>query len=340
MNSNFKRAVSMIVATALVVAFGHEREAAAAAVEVSDTITIATGKVGGIYHPVGGAICKLVNEKTAEHGISCTIEITGGSAQNINELRQGKADLAMAQSDTQYSAFKGIGGFQEAGPFQGMRFVFAPYVEQFTLVARDDADINSFQDLKGKRVYIGPPGAGKRETMQVVMEAFGWTHDDFQDVTELTASNVAEALCDNEIDAFVYTIGHPSPMVSEAMDACRAVIAPVSGRAIERLAKRSPIYVSTVIPKDTYQGQNRDIPTVGLVATVLTTESTSPEVIYQVTKAFFENLDRLREASPLFRSLTTREMVTSGKTAPVHEGAARYYAEAGLQKDNTAKTGR
>jgi TRAP transporter TAXI family solute receptor len=329
MNSNGKGAVSIFVAAVWLAAFNPMGKAGA--IESAETVTIATGKVGGIYHPVGGAICKLVNDRAAEHGISCTIEITGGSWENIRDLRAGEVALAMAQSDSQHSAFKGIGPFEEAGPFDTMRSMFAPYVEQFTLVARDDAGIGSFKDLKGKRVHMGRPGSGKRETMDVILDAFGWSRDDVQDISEFKASNVAEALCDNEIDAFVHTIGHPSPLVREAVATCRAVIAPVSGRAIDRLANNSAIYVSTVIPRGTYQNQSSDIPTLGLVATLVTTEKIPSDVVYEVTKAFFENLDRLREASPLFWSLTTREMVSIGRTAPLHEGASRYFTEAGLQ---------
>jgi len=220
---------------------------------------------------------------------------------------------------------------EEDGPFNAMRSMFAPYVEQFTLVAREDADINSFKDLKGKRVYMGPPGSGKRETMNVIMEAFGWSRDDVEEIPELKASSASEALCDNEMDAFVYTVGHPSPEVREAVATCRAVVAPVSGRAMEKLVNRSPIYVSTVIPGGIYKGHLGDIPTVGVVATLVTTDKTNPEVVYQVTKAFFENLDRLREATPLFSSLSSRDMVSKGQTAPLHDGASRYFTEAGLQ---------
>ncbi len=329
MNSSCKLAVSLVAAMAVVCAFAPGGEAASA--DVPDTVTIATGNVGGVYYPVGGALCKLVNENTAEHGISCTVEITSGSSENIRDLQERRVALAMAQSDSQYSAVKGIGPFEEDGPFDAMRSMFSPYVEHFTLVARDDANINSFQDLKGKRVYLGPPGSGKRETMAVVLDAFGWNRDEVEDISDLQASNAAEALCDNEIDAFIYTIGHPSPTVREAVSTCRAVLAPVSGQAIDRLVKNSPIYVSAVVPKGTYTGQSRDISTLGLVATMVTTEETHPEVVYQVTKTFFENLERLREASPLFSSLSTPKMVSSGRTAPLHEGASRYLSEAGLQ---------
>ena len=323
-----KSAVSMIVAAALAATFGQVGKAGAVDAQ---TVTIATGKIGGIYHPVGGAICKLVNDHTAEHGIACTVEITGGSTDNLKNLREGRVSLAMVQSDSQFSAVKGIGPFEADGPFDEMRSMFAPYVEHFTLVAREDANINSFEDLEGKRVYMGPLGAGKRETMQVILDAFGWSGDEMEDISELKASNVAEALCDNEIDAFIYTIGHPSPAVREAVATCRAVLAPIAGPAIDELLNNNPIYVAAVLPKGTYIGQSRDIATLGLVATVVTTTRTKLEVVYQVTKAFFENLDRLREASPLFSSLTTSEMVSSGRTAHLHAGASKYFSEAGLR---------
>lgn len=167
--------------------------------------------------------------------------------------------------------------------------------------------------------------------MRIILDAFGWSGDDIEDISELKAPDAAEALCDNEIDTFIYTIGHPNPVVEQAVATCRAVLALGAGRVIDTLVAHSPIYVRAVIPKGTYRGQSRDISTLGLVATVVTTTRTKPEVVYQVTKAFFENLDRLRDASPLFSSLTTPEMVSSGRMAPPHVGASKYFAEAGLK---------
>ncbi len=148
-------------------------------------------------------------------------------------------------------------------------------------------------------MYIGPPGGVKRETMRIILDAFGWSGDDIEGISELKAPDAAEALCDNGIDAFIYTIGHPNPVVEQAVATCRAVLAPVAGRVIDTLVANSPIYVRAVIPKGTYRGQSRDISTIGLVATVVTTTRTKPEVVYQVTKAFFENLDRPPRRVPI-----------------------------------------
>jgi len=295
------------------------------------TVTIGTGRIGGIYHPVGGALCKLVNEGVADHGINCTVEIGGGSNRNLAELRDGAVELALVQSDGQHDAFKGVESFAEEGPFDSLRSMFGLYVENVTIVARGDKGINSFEDLKGKRLYTGPSDSGQRKTINVLMEAEGWTPDEVTEVSEYEASNLAEALCDNEFDAFYYTVGHPNSLVKEAAATCDAVLVPISGKMIEKLISRKPYYVKSNIPGGMYRNNENDVPTLGLVASLVTTTETEPGVIYQITKVFFENLDRLRDASPLFSSLSEHEMIASGLTAPAHDGAMRYFEEVGLK---------
>ena len=132
-------------------------------------VTIGTGGVTGVYYPTGGAICRLVNKSREEHGIRCSVESTGGSIYNINTIRAGELDLGIAQSDWQYHAYKGTSKFKESGPFKELRAVFSVHPEPFTVVARKDANIKTFDDLKGKRVNIGNPGSGQRGTMEVLI---------------------------------------------------------------------------------------------------------------------------------------------------------------------------
>ena len=294
------------------------------------SITIATGRVGGLYHPVGGALCKRVNDNTDDHGITCTVEITEGSPTNVEELRAADVDLALVQSDWQYNAFKGIEQFTEAGPFSTLRSVFALYVEQVSFAARSDRKINSFDDLAGKRVYMGPPGSIGREAMLMLLEARDWAPQSVTDIFEYKAANPAQALCENEFDAGITVMGHPSPIFKEATATCDVTLLSVERAIIERIAKSRPYFVDTVIPADTYRGNHRDIPGLGVVATLVTTSEAKAEVIHTVTKAFFDNLGRLRDASSAFSTLTTTEMTRAGLTAPLHEGAATYFAEAGL----------
>ena len=132
-------------------------------------ITIGTGGVTGVYYPTGGAICRLVNKGRRDHGIRCSVESTGGSVYNVNTIREGELEFGVAQSDIQYNAYNGVVPF-EGDPFEGLRAVFSVHPEPFTVVARADAGITTFEDLKGKRVNIGNPGSGQRATMEVLME--------------------------------------------------------------------------------------------------------------------------------------------------------------------------
>jgi TRAP transporter solute receptor, TAXI family len=317
-------------ATVLLVALSLLCNVAAARDPIS--ITIATGRVGGLYHPIGGAICALVNEKRDELGITCTIEITAHAVNNIRALRDHSVDLALAQSDWQYEATKGIGAYADAGPFPELRSMFAPYVEQFTVVARRDKGIDTFDELKGKRIYMGPEGSGRRQTMQFLMEAHGWAPDDITDIAELNSANEAISLCENEFDAFIDTIGHPNHLVREAADTCDVTLVPIQGSVIDKLIDQKPFYTALTIPAGTYRGVGRDVPGLGLPATVVTTAAVPPEVAYEITKAFFENIERLREGSAVFSSLSEKQMTETGLAAPLHEGARAYFIESGLMK--------
>lgn len=293
-------------------------------------ITIGTGGVTGVYYPTGGAICRLVNKDRKEHGIRCSVESTGGSVYNLNTIRAGELDMGVAQSDMQYHAYNGTDKFKDAGPNKDLRAVFSVHAEPFTVVARKDSGIKTFDDLKGKRVNIGNPGSGQRGTMEVVMAAKGWTKDDFSLVSELKAAEQSKALCDNKIDAMVYVVGHPNGSIKEATTSCDTVLVPVDGPAIEKLVGDNSYYRVATIPGGMYAGNPDDVTTFGVGATFVSSTNTPPETVYQVVKAVFENFDDFRKLHPAFANLKKEEMVKDGLSAPLHDGAAKYYKEAGL----------
>ena len=200
-------------------------------------ITIGTGGVTGVYYPTGGAICRLVNKDRKTHGIRCSVESTGGSVYNLNTIRAGELDMGVAQSDWQFHAYNGTSKFADKGANKDLRAVFSVHPEPFTVVARADAGIKSFADLKGKRVNVGNPGSGQRGTMEVVMEAMGWAMSDFKLASELKSAEQSKALCDNKVDAIVFTVGHPSGSIKEATTACDTVLVPVTGDAVSKLVK-------------------------------------------------------------------------------------------------------
>jgi len=293
-------------------------------------ITIGTGGVTGVYYPTGGAICRLVNKTRKEHGIRCSVESTGGSVYNLNTIRAGELDMGVAQSDWQYHAYNGTSKFADQGPFKELRAVFSVHPEPFTVVARSDAGVTDFMDLKGKRVNIGNPGSGQRGTMEVVMEAVGWTKDDFALASELKAAEQSKAVCDNKVDAMVYTVGHPSGSIKEATTSCDTVLVTVNGPAIDELVAANDYYRKAVIPGGMYRGNDNDTVTFGVGATFVSSTNVPADTVYQVVKAVFENFDDFRKLHPAFANLKKEEMIKDGLSAPLHDGAIRYYKEAGL----------
>ena len=304
---------------------------AGGAVQAQQTfISIGTGGVTGVYYPAGGAICRLVNRDRATHGIRCGVESTGGSVFNVNAIRSGELEFGVAQSDIQFHSLNGSGQFADAGAYEGLRAVFSLHPEPFTVVARADAGIASFADLKGKRVNIGNPGSGQRATMDVVLTALGWTTADFAVASELPPAEQAAALCDNNVDAMVYTVGHPSGAIQEATTACDTVLVNVTGDAITGLIDANPYYRMATIPGGMYRGTDTDTTTFGVGATFVTSADVSEDIVYNVVKAIFENLDQFKALHPALANLDPAQMVNDGNSAPMHDGALKYYREAGL----------
>jgi uncharacterized protein len=293
-------------------------------------IGIGTGGVTGVYYPVGGAICRLVNRDRAEHGIRCGVESTGGSVFNVNAIRAGELEFGVAQSDIQHHAHGGTDMFEGDGAFEGLRALFSLHPEPFTVVARTDAGIASFEDLRGKRVNIGNPGSGQRATMDVVLEAMGWTTADFAQATELPPGEQALALCDNNVDAIVYTVGHPSGAIQEATTACDTVLVNVDNDDIRQLVEERRYYSMATIPGGMYRGTDEDVTTFGVGATFVSSTDVDEEVVYQVVRAIFENFDQFVGLHPALEILDPETMATEGLSAPLHPGAERYYREAGL----------
>ena len=283
-----------------------------------------------MYYPTGGAICRLVNKGRKAHGVRCSVESTGGSVYNLNTIRAGELDMGVAQSDWQFHAYNGTSKFKDKGANKDLRAVFSVHPEPFTVVARADSGIKDFMDLKGKRVNIGNPGSGQRGTMEVLMGALGWDKSTFALASELKSSEQSKALCDNKIDAMVFTVGHPSGSIKEATTSCDSVLVSVTGAAVDKLVADNDYYRHATIPGGMYRGSPNDVKTFGVGATFVSSTKASADTVYTVVKSVFENFDQFKKLHPAFSVLKKKEMIKDGLSAPLHDGAAKYYKEAGL----------
>ena len=293
-------------------------------------VTMGTGGVTGVYYAVGGAICRLVNKDRAKTNLRCSVESTGGSGYNVNTIKAGELDFGMAQSDVQYQGYKGVGAFKE--PFADMRSVFSVHPEPFTLVARKDANVKNFTDFKGKRLNVGNPGSGTRAAIDELLVALNMKLSDFSLASELKADEHGAALCDNKIDGFFFGVGHPSANIQDPTTACGAQLVPITGPAIDDLVKKNSYFAYATIPGGMYANNPQPTKTYGVLATLVTSTKVSADTVYIITKAVFDNFDEFKKLHPAFANLDPKHMVTDGLTAPLHEGAARFYREKGWIK--------
>ncbi|MDT8272259.1 MAG: TAXI family TRAP transporter solute-binding subunit [Desulfomonilia bacterium] len=295
-------------------------------------VTIGTGGVTGVYYPVGGAISRLINANREQHGIRATVESTGGSIYNLNTIRAGDLDIGVVQSDWQYHAYYGTSRFSDVGPNKKLRALFSIHPESFTVVARKDANVTKFEQLRGKRVSIGDPGSGQRASMDLLLERMGWDHSVFGATFDLKAAEQSIALCNNQIDAMVYFVGHPNGSIQEATTTCDSVIVEVAGPVIDKMIEELPYYRSAVIPGGMYRGNPNEVKTFGVGALLVTSTDLPDDVAYEIVKAVFDGLESFKRLHPALEHLTRQSMATDAIAIPLHAGAEKYFKETGLIK--------
>jgi len=297
-----------------------------------DFVSIGTGGITGIYYAAGGAICRLVNQNRAQHGLSCSVESPGGSVFNVNAIKTGELDMGVVQSDVGYNAYHGAGQFKESGAYSKLRSVFSLHPEPFTVVARKEANIKRFEDFKGKRFNVGNPGSGTRAAMEQLLAAMGWTMKDFALASELRPDEHGAALCDGKIDGFFYSVGHPSANIQAPTASCGAQLVSLTGPAIDRLVAQYPYYALATIPGGMYPNNPNDTHTYGVNATFVASADVPDEAVYLVVKAVFDNFEDFKKSRPALAHLQARDMIKNIKnslSAPLHPGAEKYYKEKG-----------
>ncbi len=294
-------------------------------------VTIGTGGITGVYYPTGGAIAKMVNKKRKEYGIRATVESTGGSVFNVNAVMTGDLDFGVVQSDRQFQAIKGIANWKDKGPQTDLRAVFSIHPENVDLIVAVESNINSMQDLRGKRINIGNVGSGYRKNAIDALTANGLDYKKDFNVESLKAAESPGLIQDGRLDGAFYTVGHPSGYYKEATSGRRKVkFIPITN--IESLLEKYPYYAKSVTRMENYPGalNDKDIPTFGVKATFVTSIKVPENVVYAITKEVFDNFESFKKLHPAYAGLTKKNML-EGLSAPIHPGAMKYYKEVGLK---------
>ena len=323
-----KTFTSLMVAASLAVA-----AASGASAAERKYVNIGTAGIGGGYYPTGGFICNVLNKSrdTQDHNIRCTVESTGGSVANLRSIQAGEMDVAIVQSDWQYHSYRGSSKFEEDGANEDLRFLFSLHLDTAHLVARADSGMTDFADLAGKTVNIGNAGSGTEATMTFALSRYGKAPEDvFGQATRLTSREQAQALCDGKIDAFFYTTGITASSITEATNTCDASVLNWNDETIDAMIAEFPYYAKSVIPAGSYKGQESDVTTWGLGATLVASAETDDDVVYNMVKAVFDNFEDFKAQSSLYVGLTREGSVDNGRSIPFHPGAERYFRDVGL----------
>jgi len=291
-------------------------------------ITIGTGGVTGTYYPTGGAICRMVNKLRKTSGIRCSVESTGGSVYNVNTIKAGELDFGIAQSDTIYQGYNGVGKF-EGKAVKELRSVIAIYPELLAFVVRKDAGIKTFTDIKGKKVNVDTPGSGTRMTTDIILDAFGIKHSDLALANELKATEGPTKLKDNQIDGYFGVFGHPTANIKDAANSVDIDLVAIEGAPIDALVAKYPYYAKGTISGTFYKGVKHDTPSIGVKAVLVTSQKISDKVVYTVTKTILDNFEAFKKLHPAYKTITKKSLL-DGLSVPQHPGAIKAFKEAGL----------
>jgi hypothetical protein len=299
---------------------------AVASVYAADNLVLATGGTAGTYYPFGGAMAKIWNSKIK--GMNVTAQTSGASGENVRLINKKEVELALVQSDTLDFAFNAKEAFKE--PLKGMSTIAVLYPEIVQVVVASAGPIKSFADLKGKKVGVGAPGSGTEANFRQLAEIYGMKKEDVN-AQFLSFSESAEAYKDKHIDAFIVTAGIPNAGIMDVATQNAIRILDIPADVAAKLTQKYPFLAAVKVPANTYKGQTADVSTVAVNAVLIAGNSLSEAMVYDLTKALFENQADLASAHAKGKEVNLQYAV-KGVSIPFHPGAVKYYKEKGLMK--------
>ena len=287
-------------------------------------LSIATGGTGGVYFPYGGGVAEVINNHV--DGASGSAEVTGASVENVALISRGDSDLALALADTVYQAFHGEGAF-EGRQVDEIRAVMSIYPNAVQLVTLADSGIESIEDLRGQRVSVGAPGSGTEVSAQTLLAANGITYDDFSP-ERLNFNETADALRDGDIAAGFWSVGPPTSSIMNLATTRDISIVALTEEQIAAAIEVEPTFAPYTLRAGTYDGMDADVLTISTPNVMIVHEDMDEELVHNITRAIYENVDELIAIHPAAND-TTVDFAVASTPIPFHPGALRYLEEVG-----------
>lgn len=333
----FKKKMSiflvLILVASLMVACGGtdepDKDGGDADKPAKDTyISIATGGTAGTYFPLGGAIAKIFNDNV--EGVTASSQSTGASVENVGLISNGDAEVAFIQSDITYYAATGTENFADKDKIENLRGMAMFYPEVIQIVATKGSNINSIEDLKGKKVAIGAPGSGTEANARQILAAHGMTYDDLGKADFLSFGEAADQLKNNQIDAAFVTAGIPTSAVTEISQTSDIVVVPIDPAKIAELSAEFPFYTEVVVPAGSYNKQDTDVTTTAVMAMLVVPAELDEDLVYNLTKQLFEQRQTIIDTHDRGNDLKL-ETAIKGMPIDLHDGAKKFYDEEGIK---------
>jgi len=293
-------------------------------------VTIGTGGLNGTYYPTGKTICELFEDSKTNESSKCTAVQTNGSFYNINALIKNDLDFGIAQSDVIYHALQGEGKFQ-GKRLSNIRSIMAIYPELLSLVVREDAGIQTLNEIKGKRINLGNTGSGNETTVKTVFDQFNIKNSDLLLWHTSSTQDAPVALEKNTIDGYFYMVGHPAKNIIEAQKLTPINLISIEGENADKLIQKYPYYAKGYIPANTYKGIDKDINSIGVKAVLVTTKEMNDETVQKIIKSVMDNFEEFKQKNPAYSSIT-KESLLEGLSAPLHKSAKEYYQSIDILK--------
>lgn len=289
-----------------------------------DKIRFGAAGIGGIYNETVTSIRQLADESGK---LKIEQKTTAGSAANVRLLSQGYLDAAIAQSDIVSDAYNGENNFEKSGAYKGYSALASLYTETCHIVVRKDSNINSVDDLLGKTVSVGEKESGSELNAKQILASYGLNSKMVKEVN-LDYAEAAKKLENKEIDCLFVTVGMNATIVDELAKQCDIKLLEID-KATSNKLKSAYSYIDCKIPKNTYNGQNTDINTIGIKSVILVSDKLSNDKVKELAKLIFNNAKEIQLTVSADIDIT-EENAVKGINIPFHKGAIEYYKEKGI----------
>ena len=312
-----KKGVLLVITLALIFM-------AAACKGKSGAVRLAAGGVTGTYYSYGNEIGRILSKKNK---LNIIVQSTGASKANIQLVSSGIVEFAIVQNDVIDYAYRGVDLFS-GQQTKNFSVVAALYTEACQIIANPASGIKTIADLKGKKVSVGNLASGTEFNSRQILEVYGINFDEIEK-EYLDFGESANAMRENKIDAFFCVAGAPTPAISDLAKEMELIILEIENEQAAALIHKYPFYTKFNIPAGSYDWQNSSIQTVAVKATLIVNSGVKEDLVYKLTKALFENKTEIEAAHIKGSELDPSNAVES-ISVPFHQGAQKYFIEAGI----------